>query len=252
MAEQPNDVRFLPDPPPGPGATAPAWSPSSVRVITDYLALGALSCAAPVAAAFRPGPDTGWSAVTYGLGPERHADARPGPPALGLASLIEHLQHPIEVHDLASAVPASRLPYPPHRLRWAVAAPVPAPPGVTAGVVMLLDTWDRQAGPRESRALASLARLVGAQLTTPPADPVMSRATLSRAPGGAGRPRRGSASTGASPLLRSSEVAALFDVSERTVINWARAGRLPSIRTVGGHLRFRREAVYALLDAERS
>jgi excisionase family DNA binding protein len=49
-------------------------------------------------------------------------------------------------------------------------------------------------------------------------------------------------------LLRSHEVAVLFDVTERTVINWAAAGKLPSLRTIGGHLRFRSEDVYNLLS----
>jgi excisionase family DNA binding protein len=48
-------------------------------------------------------------------------------------------------------------------------------------------------------------------------------------------------------LLRSHEVAVLFDVTDRTVINWAAANKLPSIRTAGGHLRFRGEDVLALL-----
>jgi excisionase family DNA binding protein len=48
-------------------------------------------------------------------------------------------------------------------------------------------------------------------------------------------------------LLRSQEVAQIFDVTERTVINWAAAGKLPSLRTIGGHLRFRRDDVLALL-----
>jgi excisionase family DNA binding protein len=48
-------------------------------------------------------------------------------------------------------------------------------------------------------------------------------------------------------LLRSQEVAEIFDVTERTVINWAAAGKLPCLRTIGGHLRFRREDVMRLL-----
>ena len=50
-------------------------------------------------------------------------------------------------------------------------------------------------------------------------------------------------------LLRSHEVAALFDVTERTVINWAASGKLACLRTVGGHLRFRSEDVVSLLEA---
>ncbi|MDQ1378974.1 MAG: hypothetical protein QOE15_3147 [Acidimicrobiaceae bacterium] len=47
-------------------------------------------------------------------------------------------------------------------------------------------------------------------------------------------------------LLHTKEVAALFDVTERSVSNWANSNRLPSFRTAGGHLRFRREDVLAL------
>jgi excisionase family DNA binding protein len=43
-------------------------------------------------------------------------------------------------------------------------------------------------------------------------------------------------------------VATIFDVTERTVINWAAAGKLPSLRTIGGHLRFRRDDVMRLLS----
>ena len=50
-------------------------------------------------------------------------------------------------------------------------------------------------------------------------------------------------------LLRSHGVAALFDVTERTVINWAASGKLACLRTVGGHLRFHSEDVMALLEA---
>ena len=48
-------------------------------------------------------------------------------------------------------------------------------------------------------------------------------------------------------LLRTSEVAALFQVSERAVTDWARKGRLPSVRTPGGHRRYPAEAVEELL-----
>jgi excisionase family DNA binding protein len=39
-------------------------------------------------------------------------------------------------------------------------------------------------------------------------------------------------------LLRTSDVALLFQVSERTVSEWARKGRVPSVRTPGGHRRY--------------
>jgi excisionase family DNA binding protein len=49
-------------------------------------------------------------------------------------------------------------------------------------------------------------------------------------------------------LLRTREVALLFQVSERAVTDWARRGRLPSVRTPGGHRRYPAGDVRRLLD----
>jgi len=49
-------------------------------------------------------------------------------------------------------------------------------------------------------------------------------------------------------LLRTREVALLFQVSERAVTDWARRGRLPSLRTPGGHRRYPALAVRDLLQ----
>ena len=53
-------------------------------------------------------------------------------------------------------------------------------------------------------------------------------------------------------LLRTREVALLFEVSERAVTDWATRGRIPSIRTPGGHRRYPAEAVAELLLAENA
>lgn len=50
-------------------------------------------------------------------------------------------------------------------------------------------------------------------------------------------------------LLTPSEVAALFRVDPKTVTRWAKAGKLTSIRTLGGHRRYRAVEVHSLLDA---
>ena len=50
-------------------------------------------------------------------------------------------------------------------------------------------------------------------------------------------------------LLTPSEVAARFRVDPKTVTRWANAGKISSIRTLGGHRRFRRSEVEALLLA---
>lgn len=48
-------------------------------------------------------------------------------------------------------------------------------------------------------------------------------------------------------LLTPGEVATLLRVDARTVSRWARDGKLPSIRTVGGHRRFRRAEIQPYL-----
>jgi excisionase family DNA binding protein len=50
-------------------------------------------------------------------------------------------------------------------------------------------------------------------------------------------------------LLRPGQVAALFQVSRRTISDWARAGKLDAIITPGGHRRFRAKQVRALLES---
>jgi excisionase family DNA binding protein len=48
-------------------------------------------------------------------------------------------------------------------------------------------------------------------------------------------------------LLTPSEVATLFRVDPKTVTRWAKAGKLTSIRTLGGHRRYKESEVRALL-----
>ncbi|MGO1402209.1 MAG: BldC family transcriptional regulator [Flaviflexus sp.] len=50
-------------------------------------------------------------------------------------------------------------------------------------------------------------------------------------------------------LLTPSQVAALFHVDPKTVTRWANAGKLSSIRTLGGHRRFRKDEVEKLLES---
>ena len=51
----------------------------------------------------------------------------------------------------------------------------------------------------------------------------------------------------AEPLLTPAEVASLFRVDPKTVTRWAKAGKLTSIRTLGGHRRYRESEVRDLL-----
>lgn len=48
-------------------------------------------------------------------------------------------------------------------------------------------------------------------------------------------------------LLTPGEVAEMFRVDPKTVTRWASAGRIGSIRTPGGHRRFKESEVKALL-----
>lgn len=52
-------------------------------------------------------------------------------------------------------------------------------------------------------------------------------------------------------LLRTADVALLFEVSERTVSEWAKKGQIPSVRTPGGHRRYPAEGIRWLLDESR-
>ena len=55
--------------------------------------------------------------------------------------------------------------------------------------------------------------------------------------------------TDAEILLTPAEVAALFRVDPKTVTRWAQAGKRTSIRTLGGHRRYRESEVRELLKA---
>jgi excisionase family DNA binding protein len=140
-------------------------------------------------------------------------------------------------------------------MRWAYGVALRDANGMVTGVVAVMDRWLRQLSKREQRAMTALARQMSLQLVLlrrpmEPSEPVVLRQvpkagpiTTTRSSG-----RSTSATSDAPQLLRSHEVATIFDVTERTVINWAAAGKLPSLRTIGGHLRFRRDDVMRLLS----
>jgi excisionase family DNA binding protein len=48
-------------------------------------------------------------------------------------------------------------------------------------------------------------------------------------------------------LLTPAEVATMFRVDPKTVTRWAKAGKIHSIRTLGGHRRYRESEVRGLL-----
>lgn len=53
-------------------------------------------------------------------------------------------------------------------------------------------------------------------------------------------------------LMTPAEVARLFRVDPKTVTRWAEAGKLSSVRTLGGHRRYRRREVELLLRRQTS
>lgn len=52
----------------------------------------------------------------------------------------------------------------------------------------------------------------------------------------------------AEPMYTPAEVAAMWGVNVKTVTRWAQAGKLTSIRTLGGHRRYRESEIKALLN----
>ena len=51
--------------------------------------------------------------------------------------------------------------------------------------------------------------------------------------------------------LRTAEVATLLHVSPKTVAHWAKEGKLPFMRTLGGHRRYPEAKIRELLDQLR-
>jgi excisionase family DNA binding protein len=56
----------------------------------------------------------------------------------------------------------------------------------------------------------------------------------------------------AEALLTPAEVAQLFRVDRKTVTRWANRGKLTSVRTLGGHRRYRESEVRDLLGGSAS
>jgi excisionase family DNA binding protein len=50
------------------------------------------------------------------------------------------------------------------------------------------------------------------------------------------------------PYLRTTEVAAILQVSPKTVTRWAKEGKLPFLKTLGGHRRYPAAEIRRLAD----
>jgi excisionase family DNA binding protein len=233
---------------PGGFQQPPGRPPSVAESVVDLLTLVALACRAPAAVlAFRTS-DSQWGSIAYGLGDQRRADA------WMIFDLVAESPSPVEFPDLLLHAPDCPVAGSPHHMRWAYGVAV-APQNERSNVVLVvMDRLLRQLSGREESSLSVGSRQIGRTLSAsrwkveecdlelvPPATSGKSHGRRgpaeAAAPGQQGTPR----------LLRSHDVATMFDVTERTVINWAHTGKLPSIRTMGGHLRFRPDEVMRYL-----
>jgi excisionase family DNA binding protein len=231
---------------------------SAGQVFADILLLAALSCQTPFAVVSVPQPGGTWSTLSHGF------DQRAGLNDGRLFDELTRMTGPAEIDLLTSAGSAgSPLTAAPHEIRWAYGVALRGPSGAVLGVVAVLDRSQREASRRERRAmlavarqmtghLAQLRKVAGAAQAWPASPerelfPLSTPAKAPEPPATGGTVRRTVSLPEGQQLLRSHEVAVLFDVTERTVINWAAGGKLPSLRTIGGHLRFRSEDVLELL-----
>ena len=208
------------------------------QAFADLLLVGSTASRCPLAL-LTVTRGEGWSTLSFGA--ERDALEDPE-----LFSIIAGRREPVEVTDPGSnpALAHSRLARSNLGIRWLLAIPLLGPSGEVNAIFSVLDTEPRELSRRERAAMVAIGRLVSGALSA-------HRAT-DNLPGPPGltehTPSTKQTADGHS-LLRSHEVAALFDVTERTVINWAASGKLACLRTVGGHLRFRSEDVMSLLEA---
>lgn len=237
-----------------PGRDSAKPAPSVIgagQVFADILLLTALACQAPLAVVSVP-QAAGWSTLSHGF------DQRVGLNDRRLFDTLARHTGPVELQDLTTlaGLAGSPLLVAPHEVRWAFGVALRSPSGAVLGVVAVLDRCHREVTRRERRAMLATARQMTNHLsqlrrvTTGWPDAGTERggtpAARTRDEQTAGV-RRAAPLPEGQQLLRSHEVAVLFDVTERTVINWAAAGKLPSLRTIGGHLRFRSEDVLELL-----
>jgi excisionase family DNA binding protein len=232
-----------PRPVPSPVASAEGTASERGQVFSDLLMLAAVSVDAGMAlVSVRRGPGA-WSTLTYGV---ERSDLLNDRQVLDFVA--EHVR-PVEIPDVNNheRLSVTTVAKPPVAARWLFGVPLTGRNGTFLGVMAVLDRSRRNASRRDHRALAAVARQLADQLerwTRPQAAPARAIPGVSRPAALAGRRP---ASPEGHQLMRSQEVAALFDVTERTVINWAAAGKLPALRTIGGHLRFRHEDVMSLL-----
>lgn len=207
------------------------------QAFADLLLVGSTAARCPLALLTVVRGD-GWSTLAFGADREALEDPE-------LFSIISGRREPVEVTDPASnpALAHSRLARSSLGIRWLLGVPIMGPAGDVSAIFAVLDVEPRELSRRERAAMVAIGRLITTALQSHRTTDHMLPAPVPA------EPVSGKQAADGHSLLRSHEVAALFDVTERTVINWAASGKLACLRTVGGHLRFRSEDVMSLLEA---
>ena len=216
------------------GRVATPAAPGPGQAFADLLVVAAMAARCPLAL-FSVTKDGAWRTLSSGAGRESLDDPE-------LFSIVASQSEPVEVTDPANnpALARTRLARSDLGVRWVLAVPLAGPNRRPTAVFAVLDTSPHELSSQKRAALMAVGRLASGVLAA-------SVATITAL----GEPVRHGGTTDAVQLLRSYEVAALFDVTDRTVVNWASSGELACLRTVGGHLRFRSEDVMAVLEAVR-
>ena len=215
------------------------------QTLADLLTLGALGCRA-AAACLAVRSESGWATLPFGL-PEDEDLA-----AGELFEAVADSMRPMQFSDLTSVLAGSPLVEPPLDLRWAFGINLRDRTGEPIGIVVVFDRVLHEITGAEERALAAMGRRMVIEMTgrTGLGNPPSAAQAPAQVPSLDRRgvtPRLQARDVMGGQLLKTGDVAAQFDVTERTVINWVNAGRLPALRTVGGHLRFRKADVLALI-----
>jgi hypothetical protein len=227
-------------------------TPETGRLCANLLFAAATTCHAPLALVAVVEPDGQWSMLRYG----------PGSGGLpvddGLFGAVGRGFEPLEIGDLLRhpQFGGTDLATSPLGIRSVYGLPLRAQGGSLLGVLCVFDRCVRRLSNRERDGLDAIASKIALRLATTRRSDAGRLVADDRQPrGGADRPTAPRApdfvpAGNAIParLLHSKDVAAIFDVTERTVANWAKGRRLPSFRTAGGHLRFQRADVLALQD----
>jgi len=221
----------------GPRAEDPGANPPG-QAFADLLLVGSTAARCPLALVTVA---KGGSWTTLAIGAEREALEDPE-----LFAIIAGRREPVEVTEPSTnpALSRTRLARSNLGVRWLLGVPLIGPAGDVNAIFAVLDTTPRELSRRERAAMVAVGRLIASALSAHRAPEQLGPSAAPPEQLSAPKP-----SADTHTLLRSHEVAAMFDVTERTVINWAASGKLPCLRTVGGHLRFRSDDVMALLEA---